>query len=210
MRINEITCQRQIVRTSLTSTTALGGQNYADIFGRLQDESEKLSDELLSGFFTSANTGINSPKIFNNSPMQEISWPQIESSVEYSFQMQTFCYTGNMPGFGADFRLPPILPTYADAQKAIADGGAYSVKAVSGFVVTMAVNYAGGNTDKLEDVIQKLDAAVTNFRREFNMSWGGDLPTICLDTFDEIMDRLDAYLVELDEQQAKDYRDITV
>ena len=89
--------------------------------------------------------------------------------------------------------IPPLATNPEEAQKAIEEGGAYSVDAVADRIMKMAEALSGGNKEnigKLRDAVKKgFKAAGLDFKD----LTGSKLPKICEDTYDEIMKRFDAW-----------------
>lgn len=77
----------------------------------------------------------------------------------------------------------------ADAKAAISEGGEYSVNAVADRIMNMAIALSGGDESKIEE----LKAAVKKGFDEAEKQWGGALPSICGDTYTEIMNRFDKW-----------------
>jgi len=75
------------------------------------------------------------------------------------------------------------------AKAAIAEGGYYSVNAVSDRIMNMAMALSGGDSSKIDT----LRSAVQKGFEQAGMTFGSELPQICQDTYSEIMDRFDAW-----------------
>ncbi|MEG0179307.1 MAG: hypothetical protein RR654_07100, partial [Oscillospiraceae bacterium] len=75
----------------------------------------------------------------------------------------------------------------AKAQKAIADGGEYSVEAVSTRILDMAKSLSGGDASKFE----MLKNAVKKGFGEAGKQWGAELPEITTKTYDKVMQGFD-------------------
>lgn len=96
------------------------------------------------------------------------------------------------------FALPEVATTPEDAQKAISEGGAYSVSAVSDRVFGMAAEIANGDPEKLEAMRAAVEEGFRQAGLEFNSATGASgLPQICSDTHDEIMKRFDNLKAQL-------------
>src|SRR5574344_3069190 len=88
------------------------------------------------------------------------------------------------------FALPEAATTPEEAQKAISDGGAYSVQAVADRVFGMASEIANGDPEKLEAMRAAVEKGFAQAGLEFNEATGASgLPQICQDTHEEIMNR---------------------
>lgn len=98
----------------------------------------------------------------------------------------------------ARFGLPEVATNAEDAKKAISEGGAWSVDAVSTRVFDLAVAIAGDDPEKLS----QMRAAVEEGFKQAGATWknatGQDnMPSITKDTYNEIMSRFDKRANEL-------------
>ncbi|MPM68863.1 hypothetical protein SDC9_115798 [bioreactor metagenome] len=75
----------------------------------------------------------------------------------------------------------------AQAQLSISDEGDYGVEAVSDRIVDFAVSICGNDTTKLEELKSAIDKGFAEAEKKF----GGELPDICMKTYDAIMKKLD-------------------
>ena len=92
----------------------------------------------------------------------------------------------------SEFALPEVATTPEEAQKAISDGGAYSISAVADRIFGMASKIANGDPEKLETMLAAVEKGFQEAGIEFNTSTGASgLPDICSNTHDEIMKRFD-------------------
>ena len=82
--------------------------------------------------------------------------------------------------------------TAAEAQEAISEDGYWGVNAVSDRIVAFAKAVSGGDTDKLEE----LKAAIDKGFKLASRSFGGELPGICGDTYNAVMNKLDKWASE--------------
>lgn len=80
--------------------------------------------------------------------------------------------------------------TQADAQKLIADDGYFGVDQTSGRIVDLATSIAGGDPTKIDAI----KAGVENGFQEALKAFGGTLPDISYDTYDAVMNKLDAWV----------------
>lgn len=76
-----------------------------------------------------------------------------------------------------------------EAQSLIAEGGPLSPEAVSDRIVEAARAYSGGDKIKLDQMRNAIDAG---FKAAANV-FGGQLPDICTNTYNLIMDKLDVW-----------------
>jgi len=79
--------------------------------------------------------------------------------------------------------------TVQQAKEAIAEDGDFGVKAVSDRIVSFAIAVSGGDTAKLDE----LKAAINQGFSQATKSFGGELPDICNQTYNEIMRKLDEW-----------------
>lgn len=77
----------------------------------------------------------------------------------------------------------------AEMEKAISEDGEWGVKAVSSRIVDFAKALSGGDKSKLAE----LRAAIGKGFKAAEEALGGTLPSICRETYDEIMKQLDAW-----------------
>ena len=90
------------------------------------------------------------------------------------------------------FALPSVATNAEDAAKAVADGGEWSVNAVSDRIFSLAEAMAGGDPEKL----QQMRAAVEEGFKQAGAAWkdatGNDsMPDITKNTYSEIMKRFE-------------------
>ncbi len=86
---------------------------------------------------------------------------------------------------------PPLATTPEGAQKAISEGGAYSVNAVADRIMTMATSIAGDDPAKLQQMRAAVEKGFSQAGLDFNKATNSDLPQICKDTCSEVMKRFD-------------------
>lgn len=91
----------------------------------------------------------------------------------------------------AEFQLPEGGSTPEEAAKAIAKGGAYSVEAVADRIFSLAEKIANGDSDKLQTMRDAVEKGFKQAGLSFKSTANGNLPDICNDTYDNIMDRFD-------------------
>lgn len=88
----------------------------------------------------------------------------------------------------SDFaNLPKLATTQEDAEAAISADGDWGVNAVATRIMDMAVGLCGGDVSK----ISVLRSAVEKGFANASKAWGGELPSICNDTYKEISKRFD-------------------
>ena len=96
------------------------------------------------------------------------------------------------------FALPEVATNAEDAAKAVADGGDWSVDAVSSRIFDLANTIAGGDPDKLA----KMRSAVEEGFKQAGVTWSNatgmdDMPEITQKTYDDLMSRFDKRAEEL-------------
>lgn len=96
------------------------------------------------------------------------------------------------------FGLPEVATNPEDAAKAIGEGGAWSVDAVSTRIFDLATAIAGNDPEKLS----AMRAAVEEGFKQAGLTWTEhtglqDMPEITKNTYNEIMSRFDARANEL-------------
>ena len=79
--------------------------------------------------------------------------------------------------------------TPAEAQEAISEDGYWGVNAVSDRIVAFAVAVSGNDASKLEE----LKAAIDKGFALAGKALGGELPDICSQTYDTVMEKLDKW-----------------
>lgn len=92
------------------------------------------------------------------------------------------------------FALPEVATNAEDAAKAVADGGAWSVDAVSSRIFDMATAIAGNDPEKLAT----MRAAVEEGFKQAGATWTNatgldDMPEITQKTYQELMHRFDNF-----------------
>lgn len=80
------------------------------------------------------------------------------------------------------------------AKQAISEDGEYGVKAVSDRLVKFAISVSGGDKTKLSGLISAIDEGFAAARK----AWGGELPDICQQTYDETMRKLNEWANDKD------------
>lgn len=96
------------------------------------------------------------------------------------------------------FALPEVATNPEDAAKAVADGGAWSVDAVSSRIFDLAEAISGGDPERLSQMRE----AVEQGFKEAGLTWTNatglnDMPEITQKTYDDVMSRFDKRYNEL-------------
>ena len=83
--------------------------------------------------------------------------------------------------------LPKLATTQEEAQAAISADGEWGVDAVATRIMDMAVSLCGGDESKISILRSAVEKGFANAKEV----WGGELPSICNDTYNEISKRFD-------------------
>lgn len=83
--------------------------------------------------------------------------------------------------------LPKLATTPEEAKAAISADGDWGVNAVATRIMDMAVGLSGGDTSKISVLREAVEKGFANASK----AWGGELPSICNDTYNEISKRFD-------------------
>lgn len=84
---------------------------------------------------------------------------------------------------------PNMQASVEEAQRAIAEDGQWGVKAVSDRLVDFAISVSGGDKGKFEELVAAIDAGFAAAKE----AWGGELPEISHQTYEETMRKLEAW-----------------
>ena len=85
--------------------------------------------------------------------------------------------------------------TVEEAQELISEDGYFGVEKTSDRIVEFAINAFGNDPAKLEEMKQAIDKGFKDAEEAF----GGTLPEISQQTYDAIMQKLDAFAGEAEE-----------
>jgi hypothetical protein len=80
----------------------------------------------------------------------------------------------------------PTIEEVDQAKQAISEDGPFGVKAVSDRLVDFAINVSGGDKTKLAELTSAIKSGFEEARKAF----GGELPEICNQTYNETMRKL--------------------
>lgn len=98
----------------------------------------------------------------------------------------------------SEFALPQVATTPEEAEKAVSEGGDYSVNAVADRIFGLAEKLAGGDADKLEAMRSAVEKGFELAGMTFKEATGEeDMPEITGKTHEEIMNRFDKLLEEI-------------
>lgn len=92
--------------------------------------------------------------------------------------------------------IPPLAVDAVEAQKAVEEGGAYSVQAVADRIMKMAKALSGADPDKIGLLKEAVEKGFKQAGVDFKKLSGQKLPQICLDTYDEVMKQFDNWQKE--------------
>ena len=85
--------------------------------------------------------------------------------------------------------------TVEEAQELISEDGYFGVEKTSERIVDFAINAFGNDPAKLDEMKQAIEQGFTEAQEAF----GGKLPEISQQTYDAVMQKLDAFALESDE-----------
>ena len=109
--------------------------------------------------------------------------------------------TLNFGGLKVDaskFALPSVATNAEDAAKAVADGGDWSVNAVSDRIFGLAELFAGGDPEKLQKMREAVEEGFKQAGAVWKDSTGNtSMPDITKNTYNEIMKRFDNTMSKL-------------
>lgn len=130
---------------------------------------------------------IESPKRLSSDQVEEIRAQHQANFDKLISQMmgKQAQYSNKATNVFAD--LPELATTQEEAKAAISDNGDWGVNAVATRIMDMAVGLSGGDSSK----ISVLRSAVEEGFAKAREVWGGELPSICNDTYTEISNRFD-------------------
>ena len=98
----------------------------------------------------------------------------------------------------AKFGLPEVATNSADAAKAVADGGAWSVDSVATRLFDLASAIAGDDPEKLQEMRNAVEEGFKQAGLAWeNMTGSSSMPDITSQTYNELMHRFDARMKEL-------------
>ena len=96
------------------------------------------------------------------------------------------------------FAMPEVATNAEDAKKAISEGGAWSVDAVSSRIFDLATAIAGNDPEKLSQMRAAVEEGFKQAGATWNKMTGQDnMPDISKQTYNEIMSRFDKRTEEL-------------
>ncbi|MBQ4099980.1 MAG: hypothetical protein IJC83_00375 [Oscillospiraceae bacterium] len=97
--------------------------------------------------------------------------------------------TNKSKGVNGEVLIEIDFKTRETAKASIAEGGEYSVDAVAGRIIDFAKALSGGDKSKIETL---KNAFIEGFEQARD-AFGGELPEISQQTYDEVMNRFDAW-----------------
>ena len=98
----------------------------------------------------------------------------------------------------AEFALPAVATTPEEAEKAVADGGDWSIDAVATRIFGMASAIAGGDPERLKAMQDAVEAGFKQAGITWKDEMGEDeMPEITKKTHDEITSRFEKLMAEL-------------
>ncbi len=180
-----------------TSSVYSGVKQVSTVTATEKTEQSNVSTEPNVDTFTKTNTedlGIYTKPQTNTVSVEEL---KEIATQQYSDFIDMLMSMVSKQGEQSNVSIMGMDLTVTEAQKAeaaasIAPGGEYSVDAVAGRIMDMAVALSGGDASKIEE----LREAVTAGFEAAGVELGGELPSISMDTYDEVMRRFDDWAAE--------------
>ena len=123
----------------------------------------------------------------------------IQVLTEHNDKLQGWIDNGGITNIDSSlFAIPEVATNPEDAAKAVAEGGDWSVSAVSDRIFNLAEAFAGGDPEKLEE----MRAAVEEGFRQAGVQWNSmtgesSMPDITTQTYNELMNRFDTAMQKL-------------
>ena len=144
---------------------------------------------------TFVRTGTSKPVTYSNklsdAQVQQLQNEQVQRMESFTRMLRSMVVKqgqqSNLTLFGLELYVSPEESSKAAAS--IAEGGEYSVDAVAGRIMDMAKALSGGDASK----IAELREAVQKGFQAAGVDFGGKLPSICGQTYDEVMKRFDEW-----------------
>ena len=175
-----------------TQTTQAAGLNAGEAYSvDIQDAAQKASDGVKG--LTAEQVDILKEGIAKS---QEL---MIKTLTAQNVKLQGFL-DDNISALNFDgtlittdrFALPAVATTPEEAEKAVGEGGDWSVDAVATRIFDLASTIAGGDPDKLEKMRAAVEKGFEQAGVEFKDATGAkDMPQITKDTYAELMKRFD-------------------
>ncbi len=123
----------------------------------------------------------------------------IQVLTEHNDKLQGWLDAGGISNVDSSlFSIPEVATNPEDAAKAVAEGGDWSVGAVSDRIFKLAEAFAGGDPEKLEE----MRAAVEEGFKQAGVQWNSmtgesSMPDITTQTYNELMNRFDTAMQKL-------------
>lgn len=119
---------------------------------------------------------------------------QALTSDKQTSKLQEWLSTQDLAGFS----LPEVATNPEDAAKAVEDGGEWSVNAVSDRIFGLAELFAGGDSEKLQQMRDAVEEGFKQAGAAWKEATGKDsMPDITKNTYNEIMKRFDDSMSKL-------------
>ena len=153
------------------TSTAKTGQDTAVVYEKGSSSSEKTT-----------GTRSNAAIVAQLKADAEARTAQLQSLVEKMIakQGQTLGKADDMWSFLAKGNLKADPETIAQAKKDIAEDGYWGAEQTSERILSFAKSLAGDDPDKAEELLK----AFKKGYKEATKTWGGQLPSLCSDTYD--------------------------
>lgn len=164
-------------------------QNVQDIQNSKQDTIDLSSKQGVSVTYSNVQSKkLSSSQIADLQAQADIATENLRKLVEQLILKQGKNYKAADEAASQD-QLNQLGITTDDveaANQAISEDGDYGVKAVSDRLVNFAINVSGGDKSKLSELMSAIDKGFSAAKD----AWGGELPDICQQTYDETMKKL--------------------
>ena len=190
-----------------SATSSIGNAFEVDISDEAKQAAAQAEETVQSE--TSETKGLSANQIQSlkdDIAMQEQTMLNLMIQVltEHNDKLQGWINNGGISTFGGKqidsslFSIPEVATNPEDAAKAVADGGDWSVGAVSDRIFKLAEAFAGGDPEKLEE----MRAAVEEGFRQAGVQWNSmtgnsSMPDITSQTYNELMHRFDTTMQKL-------------
>lgn len=181
------TPQTESAKTTKEAATTQKDQDTAVVY-------EKSSSKKTTGCTTKSNAAI----VAQMKADAEARTAQLQSLVEkmISKQGQTLGTADDMWSFLAKGNFTADASTIAQAKKDVAEDGYWGAEQTSERILSFAKALAGDDPDKAEELL----AAFKKGYSQATKTWGGELPSLCSDTYDLVEKKFDNWMNGVSEE----------
>lgn len=176
-------------------TSAASDYTYTSKSKATSTEDKTVSDDTAAVYEKSTSSGQDSYKV-NNAELISQMQSDLESRTNQLQQLVSNMMTkqGNSYGtandmwqFLASGDYTVTADVKAQAQKDTAEDGYWGATQTSDRILDFAKALSGGDSSKAEE----LRAAFEKGYKQATNTWGGELPSLCKDTYDQVMKKFD-------------------